>query len=140
MKLGACVTRAVATAALVLAADCSSDYGTPMGPFVPLGCRDNVTLSVSSGTTPTFDWTPGCPVNRVTVDDVNAAPGTTSTVWTLSSSSGVFGPPLQYGVAPSQADGHDGPIALVPGRTYRIIVFYAGPEISYGGGEATFTP
>src|ERR1051326_2135370 len=105
MKLRASLTRAVAAAALVLAAYCCRDYRMPIEPFVPVGCRDNVTLSISSGTIPTFDWTPRCPVNRVIVDDVNAAPGTTATVWTLSSSSGVFGPPLQYGVAPPQADG-----------------------------------
>ena len=130
--------RAVASAALALIAGCSTD--DPATIAAPLGCRENLTISVSSGTTPTFDWTPNCPVNRVSVDDVNAAPGTIATVWTVSSSSGFFGPPLTYGVAPLQADGHGDPVALVPGRIYRVTIFYAGPEISYGGGHATFTP
>jgi hypothetical protein len=133
------VNRLIASAGITIIVGCHG-FGDLPSSTSKIGCRDNVTVTVSSGITPTIDWTPSCPVNRVTVDVVNGAPGSIATVWDISSSSGVFGPPLTYGVAPAEADGQDAPVALVPGRTYQVIVYYVGAEISYGGGQATFTP
>jgi hypothetical protein len=105
------------------------------------GCNGPVTIVVSGGTTPVFSWSPGCGVNRLLVERVDPAPGTTGPEWSANSTFGLFGPPITYGTLPDGAYQDVSPRSLTAGTTYRVIVFRAAYEaIAVGVSSATFTP
>jgi len=104
-------------------------------------CDGPLTVTVSSGTTPTFDWTPNCGVNRLLVLPANPPPGLITEGWAVNSASGLFKPPITYGALPNGADPGSAATALVAGTTYQVTVYRAAYEaIIASGGSATFTP
>jgi hypothetical protein len=118
---------------------CGSDTA-PTPPLAP--CSGALTVSVTSGTTPTISWSPACGVNRLSVDLVDAPAGTVSTVWGLvTSSSDEFGPSVRYGVVPNGATADPASAPLQAGKSYRVQVLRAGGEaIILAQGTTTFTP
>lgn len=117
---------------------CSAD-GSTAAKVAP--CEGRLTITVTSGTRPTFDWSPDCGVNRLVVLPANPPPGPITQGWTVSSASELFEPPVTYGVLPNGADPGDAATALVAGTTYQITVYRAAYEaIVASGGSATFTP
>lgn len=103
-------------------------------------CSSNIAITVSSGTTPLFTWTPPCSVNRLRVDEVNPVVGASGTDWEVSSPSGQFGSPVRYGTPPDGAAVGVAPASLKTGASYRVTVFRAGAEIVLFSGSTTFTP
>jgi hypothetical protein len=145
--IGRGALQAFISAVLAMAAGCSpvndsTAVDLPVTAFRPLdgSCQTSISVIVSGDAAPTIDWAPRCGANRLVVDRVSAAPGTTTTVWAISSPTRLFKPPLTYGVVPDGATGDAAALALEHGTAYRVIVYYAGPEINDGGGEATFMP
>ena len=104
-------------------------------------CDGPLTITVTSGRTPTFDWTPHCGVNRLIVLPANPPVGLITQGWTVSSAVGLFKAPITYGVLPNGADRGDAATPLVPGTTYQVIIYRAAYEaIAASSGSATFTP
>jgi hypothetical protein len=118
-------------------AACSSGPTSP-GASVP-ECTGPVTIAVSSGTSPTFNWTPTCRLFFVLVEL-----GAEDLWGIISDSTNAIAPPVQYGVVPAGARQFDpATIPLQTGQTYDVtLARWTGP----GGDDGTvianqnFTP
>jgi hypothetical protein len=120
---------------LVLA--CSSDANSP-GDALPV-CNGDVTITVSSGITPSFSWSPAC---RLFFVNVELGAGDQWSI--ISDSANAIAPPVQYGVVPAGAQqSTDGVTPLEAGQTYDVNLFYwSGPGAQDGTfiGSKDFTP
>ena len=70
-------------------------------------------MSISSGVTPTFTWSPACTVGILYVED------SLVTVWLIINDSTKLGSPVTYGMVPAGSTEH-ALQALQAGRTYRV--------------------
>jgi hypothetical protein len=128
----------VLIAVLVVAGGCSH-AAAPVA-VVP-ECVGQLAVAASQGTAPEISWSPTCGINRLSISDVNAPVGTISTTWAISSVSGSFLPPVQYGILPTGATADAPLVALRAGRTYAVTLYRAGGEaIALASGTATFAP
>jgi hypothetical protein len=123
---------ATATGALLAIVGCS-DGNSPDGEM----CSSSVTFQVSSGTVPTFHWTPRCRLNWLVVSPLDSD----QVLWGISSgaitgiASGVV-----YGVVPEGAVSTAPAQPLVSGTEYRVVgIRDAGAGLVNAGGT-TFTP
>ena len=72
-------------------------------------------MSISSGVTPTFTWSPACTVDILSVYDSFV------TVWSISNDSTKLGSPVTYGIVPAGSTQHFLFLqALQAGVTYRV--------------------
>ena len=113
--------RALYGIAIVAGLACSSD---PAGPDTSLPeCAGPVTVEVSSGTSPTFDWDPECRLFLVLVELDGGDQ------WlVLSEGRNAIAPPVRYGVVPDGAVEDEPAIPLEPGKTYDVALFrWTGP-------------
>lgn len=80
-------------------------------------CPATVSVSISGGTTPTFSWSPDCPVNLVLVEEG------ASDMWLIWGDGNVFEPGVRYGDNhPCAVDfRYEGP--LVAGVEYDVILY-----------------
>ena len=123
---------AVAVLALAAVAACRERVlPTGAGPCPPFS---TLTLNVSSGTTPTFPWTPLCRTDRFAVWEEG---GSVQMMWEITDSipSGV-----RYGDVPPGRNELVRAKPLVPGVRYRVS---ASNVATYGGGitgQTTFIP
>ena len=126
------VPLAVGLLALAAVAACRDRVlPTGVGPCPPFS---TLTLTVSSGTTPTFTWTPLCRTDRFAVWEED---GGAQRMWEIADSipSGVH-----YGDVPSGRRELVKAKPLVPGVRYRVS---ASNVAEFGGGitgQATFVP
>lgn len=99
-------------------------------------CPDDVALSVTPGTEPTFQWSPSCEVVELQVYQGGHV------VWTVHAFGGrSFAPPVRYGIAPEGATEQGGPEPLQSGVTYRVFIHEPGPGQSLRTVATTeFTP
>jgi hypothetical protein len=115
-------------------ARCTSSSGPNLAP-----CSGAVTLTPSSGLTPTLVWTPNCLVDQVTVEE-NIAPsaGGPQPRWIIQSQTTGQGTPspLRYGDVPAPMQVVLSAAALVAGHQYRVHVSGGGTVV----GTAVFTP
>jgi hypothetical protein len=127
--------RAVVVAAVLSAASVASCSKDSVGPLIDSPCESfglaaTLKVSVSKGTTPSFDWSPRCKIGYIDVH--RASDGTM--MWQVTN--GSFNPSVKYGVAPP----HTLSIAaapLVKGTEYEVYLeSVLGPRI----GVARFTP
>src|SRR4051812_13727238 len=120
------------TTTLLLLAGCSSEnivYADR--PFCPAGLQ----LTVSSGTTPTFDWNDGCRVWSLRVERVE----TSAVAWSMGKDDESLDGPVVYGRLPPGAGEMGAAQALQPGVAYRAVLV----QRSEGGrvlAETRFTP
>jgi len=116
---------------------CSSDSTSP-GAATPV-CTGAVTIAVSSGTSPSFNWTPACRLFFVNVEL-----GATDQWNIASDSTNAIAPPVQYGVVPAGARQLTPNVTpLQAGQTYDVNLFYwTGPGAQDGSfiGSQNFTP
>ena len=115
---------------------CSSDP-TSSGTSVP-ECTGPVTVTVSSGASPTFDWTPRCSVFLVLVEQ-----GASDRWLVISYGSNAITPPVRYGVQPPFASQEEATIPLEAGQTYDVVLGrWTGPGPDDGTVIASeeFTP
>jgi hypothetical protein len=125
----------VVSCAMMLA--CSSDATSPGG-AAPV-CTGTVAITVSPGTSPTFNWTPACRLFFVNVEL-----GATDQWSIISDSTNAIAPPVQYGVVPAGAQQSSSEVTpLQAGQTYDVNLFYwTGPGAQDGtfSGSRDFTP
>ncbi len=96
-------------------------------------CTGQVTVTVSSGTVPTFSWTPACRLGFVIVE------GDGGDMWLVESpESNEISPPVTYGVVPPGTTEIHAAEPLVAGTTYQVYVRL----LPSGGllGHQEFTP
>ena len=114
-------------------------------PIVDCTDEQQVTVSVSAGTTPRFTWTPTCGMASVRVWAV----ATASDGWVLYSGSYAPENPLpsglRYGEVPPKGLQPATPSPLRPGVEYRVGVYRwigerGGPGSLFERGVATFRP
>jgi hypothetical protein len=79
-------------------------------------CTSNVTISASTGLTPTFTWTPSCRLGDFEVMDGR----TGEVVWSVRSWWTGIGPNLRYGAAPRGSEVLVPPKPLVAGGAYFV--------------------
>ena len=86
-------------------------------------CQGPITMSVSSGTTPFFSWTPRCMAGQVVVG-LSLSTGYV-TLWaaTGTANTNSLRPPIRYGTPPSSSS--LGTPVLVTGGAYRVVVLRA---------------
>ena len=122
----------------LIAAACKPDSADPNAPQV--ACTGIVSVQVTSGTTPTFSWTPACKLFFVLVEPSNSG----ADLWSvISDSTNAIASPVVYGTTPSGAVQADAPTPLVAGQVYKVILFrWTGPGKQDGVliGTANFTP
>ena len=129
--------RALALLALVtVGGGCGGDGGT--GPDdIPQCMRSVESVSVSSGTTPTFSWQPRCRMAALIVHRADE----TETTWFISSGWAIA-PGIRYGSPPAGAEVLVAAKPLVPGVEYVVAIM---PPAGGSGlipvlGQQQFTP
>jgi hypothetical protein len=110
----------------------------PTEPAVPGLCEDDVAITVGTGVTPRFEWSPAC---RVTVLEVQNTETNTSAWTVLGFSPGGIVPPVTYGTAPPRAINLPDEETLETGTSYILVLsvidILAG---EYEVGRREFTP
>ena len=115
--------------------------GKSTAPLVTLRpCEGPLTVAVSSGMHPSISWTPQCTVNRILVDDPTLGVNRYPSNWGVMQSTGQFGPPVEYGIAPDGASTFESPRPLEMNRTYTVTVLRTTGTSALSSGSATFTP
>ena len=108
-------------AILLASLACGSDTTSPSE---QAACTGNVTVSVSSGTTPNISWEPACRAYLVLVEEDGGD------VWGAVSEDGAhaIATPVRYGVVPTGATELTPPSPLSAGTAYSVSVFrWTGP-------------
>jgi len=111
--------------ALVLALTACHDDAPSLAPCDLQRAR-SATLTVDSGATPVLRWSPACLTTRVTVDDLDDTTRAGDMAWHLRTSradSAIVRPPLRYGDAPAGTITETGPLPLVVGHRYFVVVW-----------------
>jgi len=102
-------------------------------------CSSTVNITVGSGITPTFSWTPACSLFFLLVEG-----NTGGDQWSvISDSTNAIAPPVTYGIVPPGATADFPPTTLVSGMSYDVLVArWTGPGAQDGViiGSKTFTP
>lgn len=127
---------ALAGLAVVLAVACDSTDPAD-------DCPTNVEVSVTGGTTPSFDWAPACRAYQVSVNDA------TGPVWAMGfdfanpAKANAIRPPVAFGDSLEEGDSlaPPPPAALTAGHTYTFYLFglnAVGQSVKMG--QQSFTP
>lgn len=128
--------RASTLLVLCFAVACSSN---PTGPGGSVSdCTGPVTISVSSGTSPSFTWTPTCRLAFLIVEL-----GAEDYWLIITDSTNAIPPPVQYGVLPAGARQRAAATPLQAGQTYDVnLARWTGPGPEDGTliGSQNFTP
>jgi|SRR5882724_1708254 len=102
---------------------------------------DQVWVTVTNGSRPTFDWTPQCGVAGIVVDSMGTF---AQPVWGVEtdpaagSHPAIIGPSVRYGVVPPHAHETLAPHVLVAGVTYGVHLYLIGAGGSQSFGGTTF--
>jgi hypothetical protein len=109
------------------------------------GCGSaTVTINVSAGVVPQFDWTPGCALWSLQVSSSTGSRDVT--IWqTLTLVKNELRPPVTYGVHQAGAEDplHYVAPELTPGSTYQVTLFVLPTQSSVDpriAGSRMFTP
>jgi hypothetical protein len=114
----------------------------PSGPRPAALCDGPVTVTVGSGTTPEFTWTPACRVEFLTVENVSDG----TIMWVVLAdpfTERAIVPPVRYGVVPADAiDLSFGmSLDLQAGTRYALTLTISGfPGGDVDVGRAEFVP
>ena len=99
-------------------------------------CQTDVTLSVSSGMTPQFTWTPACGAGALFVESVDG-----SDLWYVEPTvSAGIASGVTYGVVPPDAIEDAPALALEAGKTYFVYVAKGSGNSLALAGLKSFSP
>lgn len=101
-------------------------------------CSGPVAISVSTGTTPTFSWSPACKVFYLDIGVVD----TDQEIWAVANfdAKNTISPGVKFGVTPAGTRLIEGPVSLQPGTKYSVFIAFYNNGIETDGGRVTFTP
>ncbi|HSM06773.1 MAG TPA: hypothetical protein VK858_19260 [Longimicrobiales bacterium] len=123
------------TALSILAVAGCDDDGT-----APELCTDDTTIvdvQISGGTSPTVSWSPACPVALFLVEGDEEGDtwsmNTDEDTWGTPSQANRIEPPVTYGVVPAGIDDTYGPLPLIAGRRYEVILWRIPPTGNFDG-------
>lgn len=105
------------------------------------GGQTTVAVSVSTGLTPRFDWTPQLGITHLTVTSLRSDGQAVMVVWSFSASPlATVGPSVRFGLLPPGATSEGPTRPLLRGTSYRVTLerIIGGDVISVYG-AATFT-
>ncbi len=122
---------------IVLIVGCSKKSSTK--PTELVACNCDLAVSVGSGTTPTFSWTPACKLAFLIVEKNGGD------MWGIMSDSNSIAPGVVYGAAPAGVTEFADPESLLVGTSYRVAVRWRiGPGDDFEDFSSayvqTFTP
>ena len=123
---------AVSTAILALGS-CSDD--DPVSTNAPAACTGSVTVTVTSGTTPTFSWTPACSVVALIVEQ-----GANDHWNVLANGDPGFGPNVVYGTRPAGSTQVGATTPLQAGTSYTVTLFRGPLSSPVPNATQFFTP
>ncbi len=122
-----------ASIAFLVLASCGDD--DPVSPDAPAACTGDVTVTVSSGTTPEFSWTPECSIVALIVEEEGADQ------WAIFANGDPgFGPSVLYGTKPAGSNQTIPPKPLQPGVLYTVTLFRAPLANPVVNALRSFTP
>jgi len=107
-------------------------------------CTDetgSVSVTVSQGLTPTFNWSPSCAVAMILVEeDASDMWGAASDedTWDDPAAANLIRPPVAYGSAPSGTTTFGGTQPLMSGRTYEVGLWRLVPSSSTAACQQRF--
>ena len=130
---GRVIRMMVASSAFLALTSCNSDDA--VSPNAPAACTGNVTVTVTSGTTPTFSWTPACSIAAVVVEE-----GAADQWDVFANGDPGFGPSVIYGTKPAGSNQNSPAIPLRAGTTYNVTLFRGPLAIPVVNGIMSFTP
>lgn len=84
----------------------------------PGSCTDAPNLTISTGTTPTFSWAPGCSISQLRV----ARDDGTAQMWNIQATENRIVPAVDYGAVPASVTQTIAPAALQTGATYVVLL------------------
>ena len=134
-----CFGSRAAVALLVFAAASACNNSSTEAVVTPTPeCADRVTVTITTGTTPTFTWTPDCPIVTIAVVSADRL----TFFWAV----GTIGAdrmhaPIAYGVIPAGGQQSTPPKPLQAGTTYRLQLGAAvNQDIAHSVADTTFVP
>ena len=124
---------------IIIFLSCSDDDSATNPEEIP-DCTGDVEISVSSGTTPTFSWTPECKIFFLLVEPAESG----TDLWSIiTEGSNSISPGVKYGEVPEGAQERFGAVELVVGNQYKVVLYrYTGPDPQDGSlvGIKNFVP
>jgi hypothetical protein len=106
-----------------------------------------VTITVTQGTTPRFDWQPACRAHFFDVQYEDPMPPDAIAgmpVWyvqSMSQTGSTFGPGFQYGTLPTGGQTQTSATPLIVGQRYQARVWREdGPQNASIAGQVVFVP
>src|SRR5689334_16495281 len=88
-------------------------------------CQSAIAVSVETGTSPRFNWTPACGVHEIAV----VAPpgnGSVQVMWAIASDTRLIGPGIRYGDTPSGTQTVSPAVPVTHGTSY-VVTFTGEP-------------
>lgn len=99
-------------------------------------CAVPLDVQVTTGTVPTYRWTPPCGATYLEVTSSNRQ----QVFWIVRGDTGKFGPGVRHGIAPPAFTTRFGPLPLTPGDQYLVRIGIMVDEDSFfTWGEGSFT-
>jgi hypothetical protein len=127
------VSAMAASIAFVALAACDDD--DPVSPNAPAACTGNVTVTVTSGLTPTFSWTPACSVVALIVEE-----GANDQWNVIANGDPGFGPSVVYGAKPVGSAQVGAVTPLRAGVNYTVTLFRGPLATPIPNATQFFTP
>lgn len=125
----------VLAAIAVLGAVACKDSSAPPPTGLTL-CAVPLDVQVTTGTVPTYRWTPPCGATYLEVTSLNRQ----QVFWIVRGDTGKFGPGVRHGIAPPAFTTRYGPLPLTPGDQYLVRIGIMVDEDSFfTWGEGSFT-
>jgi hypothetical protein len=133
-------TGLLALGGLLTLGACGDDDAT--GPEVCTDDTGTVDVQITGGSSPTVSWSPACAVALFLVEGDEEGDtwllSTDEATWDTPSQANRIGPPITYGTVPAGIDELYGPLDLVPGRRYEVILWRIPPTGNFDGCLAVF--
>jgi hypothetical protein len=101
------------------------------------GCDVLSAVTIGSGTTPTFDWSPACNIAQLTITDETETDPDKKLKWSIIADQNVIRPIVTYGVAPANTTQTQAPGILIgsgsgtPAHTYSLTMSVVQQDGTY---------